>query len=222
MKLCDQILSFLYALNLDLAIPGVTVLNPFQDPGVRKLCDRFYRKYYSDQLTRTLILGINPGRFGGGITGIPFTDPVKLEDICGIPNNLKKKAELSADFIYQMILAFGGASKFYQHFYISSVPPLGFTENGKNLNYYDKAEVKKILLPFILQSLDAQLKFGLNRKTCLCLGEDKNFKFLSDINDRYRFFQKVIPLPHPRFIMQYQRKKIKEHISNYLSKFAAT
>ncbi|MBK8515913.1 MAG: hypothetical protein IPL55_06380 [Saprospiraceae bacterium] len=31
---------------------------------MRKLCHRFYEKYYSDQEKRVLILGINPGRLG--------------------------------------------------------------------------------------------------------------------------------------------------------------
>ncbi len=39
---------------------------------------------------RYLILGINPGRFGGGITGIPFTDPIRLQNICGIENDFQK------------------------------------------------------------------------------------------------------------------------------------
>jgi len=71
-----------------------------------------------------------------GITGIPFTDPVKLE-VLGIANDFQKKRELSSDFVYQMITAFGGANKFYQTFYISAISPLGFTKDEKNLNYYD-------------------------------------------------------------------------------------
>ncbi|MFI5224347.1 MAG: DUF4918 domain-containing protein, partial [Nitrospirales bacterium] len=66
-----------------------------------------------------LILGINPGRLGAGLTGIPFTDPLKLQNICGIENTLPKKAELSADFIYTMISAFGGPEAFYKKFYFS-------------------------------------------------------------------------------------------------------
>ena len=49
---------------------------------------------------RHLLLGINPGRFGGGVTGIPFTDPIRLQNVCGIENNFEKKQELSSVFIY--------------------------------------------------------------------------------------------------------------------------
>src|SRR5271154_652622 len=102
MLLAEKILAFLSHLQLTTALPdGVEALNPYRDRTTWHLCEQFYRKYYSDRRVRTIILGINPGRFGGGLTGIPFTDPVKLETECGIPNTLKRKAELSADFIYQ-------------------------------------------------------------------------------------------------------------------------
>jgi len=74
------------------------------------------------------LLGINPGRFGSGTTGVSFTDPIKLEKYCGIRNDLVKKAELSADFIYAMIIAYGGLESFYNRFFISSVSPLGFIQ----------------------------------------------------------------------------------------------
>ena len=94
----------------------------------RKPANSFYTKYYSDNNKRILLLGINPGRFGGGVTGIPFTDPVRLEKVCGIKNDFQKKQELSSVFIYEMIEAYGGAEKFYKQFYISAVSPLGFVK----------------------------------------------------------------------------------------------
>ena len=57
---------------------GVVMMNPFQDAYALSLCQKFYTQYYSDTEKRHIILGINPGRLGGGVTGIPFTDPVKL------------------------------------------------------------------------------------------------------------------------------------------------
>ena len=44
----------------------------------------------------TLILAINPGRLGAGVTNIAFTDPVHLERDCGIANDFPKREELSA------------------------------------------------------------------------------------------------------------------------------
>jgi hypothetical protein len=215
----DRVLSFYKELNITEKLPkGVGVLNPYQDPTAFALCAKFYKKYYNDENERTLILGINPGRFGGGLTGIPFTDPAKLEYLCGIQNDLPKKAELSADFIYRMIDAFGGAETFYAKFYINSASPLGFTYENKNLNYYDTPALVKSLEIFIASSLEKQLTFGINRELAYCLGEGANFKYLTKLNDKNKFFRKLIPLAHPRFIMQYKRKFIETYIDDYVGK----
>lgn len=215
--LADKVLDFLKSLNLNTKLPaGVEVMNPYQDSSVFALCREFYTRFYCDNQPRTLILGINPGRFGGGITGIPFTDPIKLERYCGIKNELPKKAELSADFIYSMIEAFGSAKAFYGKFYISAVCPLGFVKDGKNLNYYDLKALENAVYEFCVQSTRNQLKFGLNTDVCYCLGEGMNFKFLAKLNAEHKFFNRIIPLPHPRFIMQYKRKRVKEYVGRYL------
>lgn len=196
-------------------------MNPYQNELTFSLCTKFYSKYYNTSKQRTIILGINPGRFGAGLTGIPFTDPVKLEQECGIKNNLPKKRELSADFIYQVINGYGGKEKFYDRFYFGSVSPLGFTKEGKNLNYYDDPQLQKAVLPFILKTINDQIAFGLNQETAYCLGEGKNFKFLSRLNDDHGFFKKIIPFSHPRFIMQYKRKKLQHYIDDYIEKLKA-
>src|SRR4029078_4583805 len=104
MPLSDKILSFLKTLDLKVELPEeVQVMNPFKDRAAFRLCERFYKKYYEAHNPRHLILGINPGRFGGGITGIPFTDPVRLQEACGIENYFQKKQELSSVFIYEII-----------------------------------------------------------------------------------------------------------------------
>ncbi len=93
MNFSEHILSFYKQLNIQTPLPkDVKVLLPYKDDDAVLVCDQFYRKYYADMNKRFLILGINPGRHGGGITGIPFTDALKLEKYCGIPNTLPKKA----------------------------------------------------------------------------------------------------------------------------------
>ncbi|MBS1682716.1 MAG: DUF4918 family protein [Bacteroidetes bacterium] len=218
MTWAQRILTFQKKLNLEVALPaGVEVMNPYRQPETFGFCEKFYTKFYNDRYTRMLIIGINPGRFGGGITGIPFTDPVKLQEL-GIPNSLDKKRELSAEFIYKVVEASGGASKFYKQFYISSVSPLGFVYKGKNLNYYDHLNLPELLHPFIVMCMKEQLSWGISRDRCFCLGEGKNFKFVKALNIHYNFFKEVVPLPHPRFIMQYRRKRMEEFVSMYLEK----
>jgi hypothetical protein len=216
----DKILRFYRQLSITAVLPdGVEVLNPYKNNEAFDYCSQFYSKFYNDDEPRRIIFGINPGRFGGGITGVPFTDPLKLE-ACGIQNSLPKKAELSADFIYKMIDAFGGAEKFYGQYFFSAMSPLGFIRDGKNLNYYDIRELQEAIEPFMIHCIRQQLDFSPNQQMAFCLGEGENFKYLAKLNARFHFFQEIIPLPHPRFIMQYRRKQVGEYISSYVAKLS--
>ncbi len=199
----------------------VQVMNPYKEAGTYKICKKFYGKYYNDNHSRHLILGINPGRFGGGITGIPFTDPVRLLSVCGIKNDFQKKQELSSVFIYEMIEAFGGDASFYNKFYISSICPLGFTKHNKNLNYYDDKDLENNIKSFVIQCLQQQLEFGMKSDIAFCLGEGKNFKYLTRLNNETKFFEKITPLPHPRFIMQYKLKKKEQYLQRYVLELGA-
>lgn len=191
-------------------------MNPYADPAAWKFTQAFYEKYYSDSGRRTLIIGINPGRFGGGITGVPFTDPLRLQEICGISNDLPKKQELSSNFIYQMIAATGGPEAFYRRYLFSAVSPVGFTMGGKNLNYYDHPGLKtEEWAAFMVDCLNSQLQMGANRTVAYVLGQGENLKFLSRLNERHQFFERLEVLPHPRWIMQYRLKRLGEFIEVY-------
>ncbi len=217
MQFAEKIIAFITDLKFAVTLPrGVYVMNPFLQAETLNACKQFYQKYYSDNEERRMIIGINPGRFGAGLTGIPFTDPIRLQQVCGVQNNWEKKQELSALYIYEMISAYGGPDLFYKNFYFSSVSPLGFTKAGKNLNYYDVPTLQERIKPFAVNCLNRQLQFGMNREIAYCLGEGKNFKFLSNLNARHGFFKQIIPLAHPRFIMQYRLKKKQDYIEHYL------
>lgn len=226
MTFVDHILSFNQSLQLNSSrLPsGIEAMNPFGEPSAKRLTALFYRKYFSDERKRYMVVGINPGRFGGGVTGIPFTDPHKLSKRCGIAVDKLSAPELSSDFIYTMIDAFGGPDKFYASFFLTALSPLGFVQkkNGKetNYNYYDSKELQAAVTPFILQTFQQQLNFGIHRDVCFCLGTGKNFAYLSKLNEQHRFFQSIVPLDHPRFIMQYRRKKMNDYVDKYLQAFA--
>jgi Domain of unknown function (DUF4918) len=212
-----RIIAFLTTLKPDFQLPpGVEIMNPFLDKQSLTLAKLFYLKYYSDNHRRHFIFGINPGRWGAGITGIPFTDPQKLRYSCGIDNDLSQKQELSANFIYTMIENFGGVKTFYKKFFITAVCPLGFTKNGKNLNYYDDRNLQNAAEPFIIDCLERQLFLLKSEDTCFCLGEGDNFRYLKRLNEQYTFFKKIIPMPHPRWIMQYRRKQLDEYLNLYV------
>jgi hypothetical protein len=195
---------------------NVQWLYPQQSAEVLEVVQQFLHKYFNDTNKRRLILGINPGRFGAGVTGVNFTAAKQLAEICGIEHPFKQGSELSAEFIYAMIEEFGGAEKFYSQFFIGSVCPLGFVKGGKNINYYDDKELQQAVKQFIISSIEKQLSFPVDNSVCLCIGGEKNYKFLSKLNEEHGWFSEIIPLPHPRFIMQYRRKYIPEFIQLYL------
>lgn len=226
MNFAEKVISFLDGLEFTGTLPGgVSIMNPFRDdPAVLDIAGQFYRKYYSDSNPRHIILGINPGRFGAGSTGIPFTDTIRLRDVCGIEMHGLRTLETSSVFIYEMIEAYGGPAKFYSHFYITAVSPLGFTTGSKtgkqvNYNYYDNKKLQSALSEFIQRNIEKQLGFGIERDVCFCLGTGKNFTFIKDLNEKRKYYGEIIPLEHPRFIMQYRLKQKHFYISKYIYAF---
>ena len=196
-------------------------MNPYKDPRTQSYVRTFLEKYYSDNRERTLILGINPGRFGAGITGVTFTDPIALADECGIPNDMRRKHELSSIFVYKIVNHLGGPQKFYERFFVSAVSPLGFTRGGINLNYYDDRKLERAVTPFIVSSIEAQIALGCRRDAVVVLGGGHNSRFLSRLNDEHRWFTSVHSLDHPRFIMQYRRKQLDDYIASYANVLSA-
>ncbi len=222
MMFSDHILCFIRRLEFKKRLPkGIKILDPFEDETVMHLVEQFYQKYYNDTNQRKLILGINPGRLGAGATGIPFTDPKRLRNVCNIHTDIQLH-EPSSVFVYDVIEGFGGAKQFYNEVYISSVCPLGFViedDKGrvKNYNYYDSTKLTKIVQSFIVRSIKEQLEFGIDRDQVFCMGTGKNYKFLNELNKKEGFFREVIPLEHPRYVMQYKSKSKREYIDKYLS-----
>jgi hypothetical protein len=199
-------------------LPGeIGLLFPQKNKEVMTVVKQFMNKYYNNNTPRRLLLGINPGRFGAGITGVNFTAPRQLKENCGIDHPFGNSSELSAEFIYEVIEKYGGTHKFYADYFISSVCPLGFTKNGINLNYYDDRQLQKVITPFIIKNIQKQLAFGFKKDRCLCIGGEKNFKFLAELNKEHGFFNEIIPLPHPRFILQYRRKQKEVYLDQYLA-----
>lgn len=222
----DKIIDFNRSLEFNGELPdGIGIMNPFREnEQIIPISSSFYRKYYSDYNKRHLILGINPGRFGAGVTGIPFTDTKRLKENCKIPYSGKETHEPSSVFVYEVIEAYGGPGKFYSDFHINSISPLGFIikdDNGKvkNYNYYDSKALTEAIYDFSIENIRKQIELGCETDVCFCFGTGKNEKFLRAVNNEYGFFKKIIALEHPRFIMQYQAKNKDFYIEKYLKAF---
>lgn len=221
----EQVLAFNDALRFDASLPpGIEVMNPFLgSPCAQAASAAFYRKYYADHRERHIILGINPGRFGAGLTGVPFTDPKRLSGACGIHIAACAPAhEPSSVFVYEVIDAMGGPEAFYRDWYINSICPLGFVRvdargRKKNYNYYDDRRLEEAATPFMVECLRRQLAFGIRRDVCFCLGTGKNAAFIGRLNAEYGFFGRVVPLEHPRYIMQYKSREADAYVRKYVS-----
>ncbi|RYU86204.1 SMUG2 DNA glycosylase family protein [Mucilaginibacter terrigena] len=205
---------------------GIRIMNPYrEEEDAMIISSQFYRKYYNDNNQRYIILGINPGRFGGGVTGIPFTDPKRLITECGIAYDGKLLHEPSSVYVYEMINAYGGVEAFYSKLYINSLCPLGFTTmdnkgKEKNYNYYDSKELCSTVTPFITDNIKTQIGLGVATDVCFCFGTGQNEKFIRKLNDEHGFFNKIVALEHPRFIMQYKSKSKQAYIDKYLEAFS--
>jgi len=226
MTFAEKVIQFNKQLDFDGKLPdGIRIMNPFKEnPQVNVIMEQFYKKYYDDNNRRHLILGINPGRFGSGVTGIPFTDSKRLKSVCKIDYAGKETHEPSSVFVYEMIDAFGGPDYFYQNFYIHSICPLGFTSmkpGGReiNYNYYDSPALTAAVYDFIIENIWKQMDMGVNTDTCFCFGNGKNEKFLRKLNDKEHFFKNIIALEHPRFIMQYKARSKDVYIKKYIDAF---
>lgn len=211
----DRLLSFLTGFPAAPPLPGgVRALNPYRTEPAHDLLTQFARRYYADNEPRVSLLGINPGRFGGGSTGVAFTDPAALATHCGIANELPRRPELSSQFVYQLIGALGGPAEFYRHFYLGSLYPLVLMREGRNYNYYDSAVVTKALWPDMRASLRQQVGVGLRRDVAVSLGR-RNGEYFQQLNDELGLFERIIVLDHPRFIMQYKRRFVPDFVADY-------
>lgn len=201
--------------------PDIGVMNPYQQPSVKAIVAEFYTKFFADNNPRVFILGINPGRFGAGVTGISFTTPQNLRRYCGIENDLRDTPELWSRFIYQVVDAFGGAKAFYERFFLTSLFPLALTKAApdtgpKNYNFYDDRTTTEALWPAITDTVRMQLEFGSNRRVAICLGR-KNETFLRRLNDQQGFFDRIVTLDHPRYILQYKSKAMPAYLESYIA-----
>ncbi|EAC8433643.1 SMUG2 DNA glycosylase family protein [Listeria monocytogenes] len=225
--IAKRILQFNEALrNSSFDLPeGYRAVNPYsgdQSELVEKITTAFYQKYYNDTKPRRIILGSSPARRGSAVTGVPFEDTKHLQNETGIFIDKFFINQSSSDFLYDVMTEYGGCKPFYTDFYMNFVCPLGIVRtnakgNEVNCNYYENKKLQATLKPFILESIRSQIDFGIDTSVCYCIGSGDNFDFVSKINKEHHFFDTIIPLEHPRFIMQYNSKNKDVYMEKYLS-----
>ena len=214
-----------YLSQIDLIVPsGYQILNPFEGKEQQKIRDRaeiFYQHFYCDKNPRRMIIGSSPARRGSALTGIPFEDSERLAKITGMITENYHIQKGSSNFLERVMEEFGGVKKFYSSFYMTFVCPVGIekrNDKGKltNVNYYENRKLLSSLQTTIIESLKIQLDFGIDNSTCYCIGSGENYKYLTHLNSEFHFFERIIPLEHPRFITQYNSDKIEFYLQKYL------
>lgn len=218
----DKVINFNRHLHYSGELPeGFKVMNPYLDnPETIEVMQRFYHKYYNDSRQRRFIIGINPSRHGAGVTGVPFTDTKRMESICSIKMQSAYTHEVSSVFMYEMIVAYGGAEEFYKHFYINSPFPLAIirkTKNNKwlNANYYDEPILFEMVKDFMVTTLKNHISLGLDTSEVYVLGK-KNAAFIQKLNNEAKLFRDLKTLEHPRYIQQYKSKDKQQYIDKYI------
>lgn len=217
----DQVIEFNESLVYSGKLPdGFEVLNPYlENPETMVVMQKFYHKYYNDSYKRKFMIGINPSRYGAGVTGVPFTDTKRLESVCGIQMESAHTHEVSSVFMYDMIADYGGADLFYKDIYINSPFPLAIvrkTKNGwLNANYYDDKELFQDVKDFMIDSLKSHISLNLDTSEVFILGK-KNAEFISKLNKEVQLFDTITILEHPRYIQQYKSKEKQLYIDKYI------
>jgi len=223
-NISEKILKFDEKLSkTSLVIPeGFRIINPHNNIKVKEITTKFYNKFYNDNKKRRMILGSSPARRGTAVTGVPYEDAAHLQKETGIFIDNFYVNKSSSNFLYDVIELYGGCEKFYKDFYMNFVCPLGIVritqKNSEvNCNYYEYKNLKNSLYEFIINSIKEQLTFNIDTSVCYCIGSGENYKFLLEINEKYKFFKKIIPLEHPRFIMQYNSKNKDMYLEKYMN-----
>lgn len=183
----------------DMCIPSDFVNN-------REGIDAFCQLFYSDAVPRVMICGTNPGRFGAGMTGIPFLDYMSLSQI--IPGIDRQDSEKSASFFFQVVRRFG-VDLFFRTFYVSNFSSVGYLKDGKNLNYYD---LPPAALAIVERNFLSEVE-AINPTHVISLGEAVQ-----------RSVKKLLPasvdcslrLPHPSWVTTYRVNDMGRWVARYL------
>ena len=199
---------------------GITSYNPYIDQNAWRCVSEFFRKFFDDNHARYVLFGINPFKWGAGLTGVPFTDARRLKEKCGIEFNDPASQENAAGFIYEVIDRIGGPEVFYKQFYFNWLCPLGLLDSKvkghKGYSYYERANLYHGVKELIANNIAHLLDLGTNRENCIVIGRGKNEQYLRKINDERGFFKNIIPLEHPGYITRYHAGERDRYLKQYV------
>jgi hypothetical protein len=211
----DHVIEFYKNFEKPDGLPkNVVIHNPFEDAARREAIEAFYEKFFADTQVRVHILGINPSKLTSTSTGVNYTDGFALASYCGIDNQFSKSRELTSDFFYRVVQAMGGAGQFYERIFAWAMMPLSITNNGNYTNYYDLIE--NIGVEEIVRKNISWISKLPSTGKAVILGSGENMKYFQSLEGSPFGYNEVIYLPHPRWILQYNRKNIDKYLKMYI------
>ncbi len=173
----------------------------------------FHKKYIQPNSPKIVMCGINPGRKGAGITGIPFIDTYSLSKM--LPDIINPKSEKSAKFFFSIIEEFG-IDKFYKNIHFTNMSWLGFykLDNGINVNYNSLSEeIQNYLIDKFVEEMDF-----INPEVIIPIGDIVNWELLFNLKEKNRLKAEIGPrLYHPAYRLV-ERKTYIETLTKYFDK----
>ena len=71
-----------------------------------------------------------------------------------------------------------------------------------------------------MKQIKTQIELAGKNERIIVFGTGKNLKFLQKLNKQYNFTPELVPLEHPRYVMQYKYKSREFYIAKYLEAFS--
>lgn len=171
----------------------------------------FHKRYVQPNSPKIVICGINPGRNGAGLTGIPFIDFKSLSKM--LPNIAKEESEQSAKFFYSVIQEFG-IENFYQKFHVTNISWYGFSQidKQKNVNYDN---ISTEIAIFLIEKFVEEMEF-INPDFIIPLSKNVFYE-LKSLKERNKIKAEIgTRLCHPSWISTYRSNDINLWTNKYV------
>lgn len=174
--------------------------------------ETFWNKFYGPHVPKVVICGINPGRFGAGLTGIPFLDYRSLSEI-GF-NMDKKDSEQSSEFFFEVFKKIG-TERFFKSFYVTNFSSVGYSKNGRNINYYDLPDKAK---KTVYANFSTEMK-SVNPTHIISLGVSVQYSVRELVKSEAiaKDVDHSLRLAHPSWVMTYRRKNKDMWVDKYVN-----
>lgn len=163
--------------------------------------EKYYDKYVDFDSDKIVLCGLNPGRFGAGLTGVPFID---FKSLSKMLSNIKKDdGESSAQFFFELVKKFG-IEKFYKICYVTNISKFGYSKksSAKNVNY---PKLPNSAQDWLFKRFIEEMNL-IKPKVIIPLSDDVA-KTLKVLTQAQQLDYKIAPkLNHPAWVMTYKKK----------------